>query len=85
MSLAYLISIAALVCVLTLAAYVDRIYTEMGRFLAREYQENIDAWESVGRAEAAAVARGDCAVGVAAAAADGGGARAAVWVSPVSA
>ena len=46
MSVAYGLSIVVLVCVLTLAAYVDRIYTEMGRFLAREYQENIDAWES---------------------------------------
>ena len=46
MSLTYVISIVVLVGVLTLAAYVDRIYTEMGRFLAREYQENIDAWES---------------------------------------
>lgn len=34
-----------LLIVLALAAYVDRIYTEMGKFLAREYQENIDAWE----------------------------------------
>ncbi len=45
MSLAYILSLAVLLCVLTLAAYVDRIYTEMGRFLARKYQENIDAWE----------------------------------------
>ena len=30
-----------------LAAYVDRIYSEMGKFLAREYQDNIDAWEQV--------------------------------------
>ena len=28
-------------------AYVDRIYSEMGKFLAREYQDNIDAWEQV--------------------------------------
>ena len=25
--------------------YVDRLYSEMGKFLAREFQENIDAWE----------------------------------------
>jgi len=31
--------------VLTLASYVDRLYSEMGKFLAREFQENIDAWE----------------------------------------
>jgi len=34
-----------LLIVLALAAYVDRIYTEMGKFLAREYQDNIDTWE----------------------------------------
>jgi CBS domain containing-hemolysin-like protein len=31
--------------ILALAAYVDRVYSEMGKFLAREYQDNIDAWE----------------------------------------
>src|SRR5438067_278570 len=36
--------LAVLLFVLALAAYVDRIYTEMGKFLAREYQDNIDAW-----------------------------------------
>ena len=45
MSLPYLLSSAALLCILTLAAYVDRIYSEMGKFLAREYQDNIDSWE----------------------------------------
>ena len=43
MMFALLVTVVAVV--LTLAAYVDRIYAEMGRFLAREYQENIDAWE----------------------------------------
>jgi putative hemolysin len=38
---------AALLCVLALAAYVDRIYIETGRFLSREYTENIDAWEKL--------------------------------------
>ena len=38
---------AALLVVLALAAYVDRIYSEMGKFLAREYQDNIDAWTRV--------------------------------------
>ena len=37
--------IAALLFTLTLASYVDRLYSEMGKFLAREFQENIDAWE----------------------------------------
>jgi putative hemolysin len=37
--------IAILLVVLMLASYVDRLYSEMGKFLAREFQENIDAWE----------------------------------------
>ncbi len=46
MSLPYLISLAVLLSILSLAAYVDRIYSEMGKFLAREYQDNIDSWEA---------------------------------------
>lgn len=41
---AYGLTLAALLAVLALAAYVDRVYSEMGKFLAREYQDNIDAW-----------------------------------------
>ena len=37
--------LVVLVFVLALAAYVDRVYSEMGKFLAREYQDNIDSWE----------------------------------------
>jgi CBS domain containing-hemolysin-like protein len=37
--------IALLLCLLALSAYIDRIYFEMGKFLSREYAENIDAWE----------------------------------------
>lgn len=37
--------IVVLLTVLTLASYVDRLYSEMGKFLAREFEENIDAWE----------------------------------------
>ncbi len=44
MSGAYGLTLAALLVVLALAAYVDRVYSEMGKFLAREYQDNIDAW-----------------------------------------
>jgi CBS domain containing-hemolysin-like protein len=44
MSLAYGVTLAGLLVVLALAAYVDRVYSEMGKFLAREYQDNIDAW-----------------------------------------
>jgi putative hemolysin len=45
---------------LTLVSYVDRLYTEIGKFLSREFQDNIDAFEHnveprlhVGRARAA--------------------------------
>ena len=44
---AYAIALFLLLGVLALAAYVDRIYFEMGKFLAREYQDNIDSWEKV--------------------------------------
>lgn len=42
-----LLAICILLVVYTLACYVDRLYREMGRFLARESQENIDAWEQL--------------------------------------
>jgi putative hemolysin len=43
----YAISLILLLGVLALSAYVDRIYFEMGKFLSREYQDNIDSWEQV--------------------------------------
>jgi CBS domain containing-hemolysin-like protein len=45
MSLLALLLLAVLLGVLSLAAYVDRVYSEMGKFLARAYQDNIDSWE----------------------------------------
>ena len=36
--------IPLLLGILTLAAYVDRLYSEMGKFLSRDFQENIDVW-----------------------------------------
>jgi len=45
MTILIALGIAALLFTLTLASYVDRLYFEMGKFLAREFQENIDAWE----------------------------------------
>ncbi|MFP5226101.1 MAG: HlyC/CorC family transporter, partial [Acidobacteriota bacterium] len=45
MSITAAILIALLLTVLTLASYVDRLYAEMGKFLSREFQENIDLWE----------------------------------------
>ncbi len=46
MNLLYDAIITALLLVLTLAAYIDRMYFEMGKFLSREYEENIEAWET---------------------------------------
>ena len=47
-------------CLLTLVSYVDRVYTEIGKFLSREFQANIATFEQkiepklgVGRARAA--------------------------------
>jgi putative hemolysin len=40
------IAIALLLAILTLSSYVDRLYSEMGKFLSREFQENIDVWVS---------------------------------------
>src|SRR5271170_5388037 len=44
---AYTIALFLLLAILALSAYVDRIYFEMGKFLSREYQDNIDSWERV--------------------------------------
>ena len=45
MSMLPTVLLGLLLLVLALAAYVDRVYSEMGKFLAREYQDNIDSWE----------------------------------------
>ncbi|HEX3985179.1 MAG TPA: hemolysin family protein [Acidobacteriaceae bacterium] len=45
MTIAAGVLIAFLLGVLTLSSYIDRLYAEMGKFLAREFQENIDVWE----------------------------------------
>ncbi len=45
MTIALAILLAVLLLLLTLASYVERIYTEMGKFLSREFQENIEAYE----------------------------------------
>lgn len=45
MTMAAGVLIALLLAVLTLTSYIDRLYSEMGKFLAREFQENIDVWE----------------------------------------
>jgi putative hemolysin len=45
MTVASICIIVALACVLTLAAYVSRVYSEFGKILSREVQDNLDAWE----------------------------------------
>ena len=37
--------LALLAAIVTLAAYIVRIYAEFGKILSREEQENLDAWE----------------------------------------
>lgn len=44
MTMLVLLLAVLLMAVLTVASYADRVYSEMGKFLAREYQENLDAW-----------------------------------------
>ncbi|HMG02808.1 MAG TPA: hemolysin family protein [Edaphobacter sp.] len=44
MNVVYSVTLAALLLMLALASYIDRVYSEMGKFLAREYQDNIDSW-----------------------------------------
>src|SRR5579872_6257006 len=39
------IPIVLMLGVLTLVSYVDRLYTEIGKFLSREFQDNIDVFE----------------------------------------
>lgn len=43
----FVIAIALLLLcgLLTLVSYVDRLYSEIGKFLSREFQDNIDAFE----------------------------------------
>ena len=37
--------LALLFGVLTLVSYIDRLYSEMGKFLSREFEQNIEVWE----------------------------------------
>lgn len=45
MNLPLSILLIVLMALLALVSYVDRLYHEMGKFLSREFQENIDAYE----------------------------------------
>jgi CBS domain containing-hemolysin-like protein len=41
----YAAVVAVLLLIHTLACYVDRIYSELGKFLSREFQDNMEVWE----------------------------------------
>ncbi|WP_245781733.1 hemolysin family protein [Granulicella pectinivorans] len=45
MSMFFTAPLILLMFALVIASYIDRVYSEMGKFLAREYQDNIDSWE----------------------------------------
>jgi CBS domain containing-hemolysin-like protein len=45
MSYGVAIAIVLLLALLTLVSYVDRVYGEIGKFLSREFQDNIDVFE----------------------------------------
>src|SRR4051812_49827641 len=47
MSIALGILVLVLLGLLTLVSYVERIHTEAGKFLSREFQENIEAYEQL--------------------------------------
>lgn len=48
MTLLIIIALILLAAVVTLASYISRVYSEFGKILSREVQENLDAWaESV--------------------------------------
>jgi putative hemolysin len=45
MNFAISIALLVLIGLLTLVSYLDRVYTEIGKFLSREFQDNIDTFE----------------------------------------
>ncbi len=45
MNFAIAITLVLLFALLTLSSYVERVYAEIGKFLSREFQDNIDAFE----------------------------------------
>src|SRR5205823_10230134 len=45
MTYAIAAALLAMLCLLTLVSYVDGIYTEIGKFLSREFQDNIAGFE----------------------------------------
>ncbi|HKD45065.1 MAG TPA: hemolysin family protein [Candidatus Angelobacter sp.] len=51
------VSIVLLCALLALVSYVEQLYTESGKFLARGFQENIDAFETLVEPRLAAVSQ----------------------------
>ena len=47
MNYAIAAALLSMFCLLTLVSYVDMVYTEIGKFLSREFQENIGTFEQV--------------------------------------
>ena len=45
MNIAVAIALLLLLGLLTLVSYVDRVHQEVGKFLSREFQDNIDVFE----------------------------------------
>lgn len=45
MTLAVIFALVLLIGLLTLVSYVDRVYQELGKFLSRDFQDNIDVFE----------------------------------------
>ena len=45
MNIPVLLVVVLLLALYTLASYMDRLFTEIGRFLSREFQDNIDVYE----------------------------------------
>ncbi len=45
MSYAIAAALLLMLCLLTLVSYLDRVYTEIGKFLSREFQDNIAVFE----------------------------------------
>ncbi len=45
MNLAVAVALVLLLGLLILVSYVDRVYQEIGKFLSREFQSNIDIFE----------------------------------------
>jgi putative hemolysin len=40
-----MVGVALLLALLTISAYIERVYQEMGKFLSRNFQENIESFE----------------------------------------